>query len=709
MVNTRLRGLTPRWIAFWLSTGYSVCATLYVVVSERLLPYLVTDPARVGEFQTYRALLLVAVSAIAIFELTHRAMGSRESARVRARSGRPEKASSLRTHINVLILAVALPMVSLLGYLIYAQAAKDAQSARQAVQAGAQVAAADASRFIATARQKLQIVAERVGRQPALDSCDPAFDYFAWLNPEFTVLLLWSPQGEVLCPESRRSVRYGDAPRPPWLAQIVADHKPLVSEPYRGPLSGRWITVVGHPVFGPDRGLIGVLDLSIDLGRFAPVAAPVSSGAEVLQILDGKGRIASGRGMDERAGTEDGPISALAVRQRQGHVLSTGRDGIERIYGFAPVTGTDWVAVAGVPVDHVFARTHRDLVRASLLALALLFAVSYGSYRVSLRIERPIIVTARTAQAVADGDTEVRAPVIGPAETRVVARQFNAMLDAREHTEAELARLLEHERDARIEAERARAKLAKLRDGLEHRVALRTRELQDQNRQLESFSYAVSHDLRAPLRAIRSFSDLLQKEFGDQLTDTARDHLRRVVEAGGRMEELIDGLLRLARVSRGDLVLDSTDLSAMAREIIDELRRANPGREVEAVIDHAMTAQADRSLIRNVMENLIGNAWKYSSKRATARIEVGRTATGHGAETYFVRDDGAGFDMNHAGNLFQPFHRLHRTEEFPGTGIGLATVSRIIERHGGAVWAESVEGQGSTFFFTLQPKSTRSP
>lgn len=220
------------------------------------------------------------------------------------------------------------------------------------------------------------------------------------------------------------------------------------------------------------------------------------------------------------------------------------------------------------------------------------------------------------------------------------------------------------------------------------------------NKELESFSYSVSHDLRAPLRAIDGFSLALLEDCGHKLKSDEKEHLERVRAAARHMGRLIDDLLNLARTARYELVRSRVDLSALAREVLSELEQAEPERKLTVMIAPDQVAEGDRTLLRVVLDNLIGNAWKFTSKRLDARIEFGIQAKGT-RTAYFVRDNGAGFDMRYAGKLFGAFQRLHTESEFPGSGIGLATVQRIIHRHGGRVWAESVLGEGATFYFEI--------
>ena len=251
-----------------------------------------------------------------------------------------------------------------------------------------------------------------------------------------------------------------------------------------------------------------------------------------------------------------------------------------------------------------------------------------------------------------------------------------------------------------LDAERARDEV--LRD-LEARVAARTAELAVANRHLQAFSYSVSHDLRAPLRAILGFGSELAERAAERHDPEDKKMLGRVLDAGHRMNELIDGMLMLGRVVEADLAKDTVNVSTLASEVVRELRASEPSRSanVDIVIEPELHAFADRVLLRSVFENLLGNAWKFSSQRPRARIEVGVSGESDGAPIFFVRDNGAGFDMRHAERLFGVFQRLHRQDQFAGTGVGLATVERIIARHGGRIWAESTPDQGATFFFTL--------
>jgi light-regulated signal transduction histidine kinase (bacteriophytochrome) len=235
---------------------------------------------------------------------------------------------------------------------------------------------------------------------------------------------------------------------------------------------------------------------------------------------------------------------------------------------------------------------------------------------------------------------------------------------------------------------------------LERRVAERTRQLESANRELEAFAYAVSHDLRAPLRSMSGFSQILQENAPPGLDEKSRHYLQRIHDASQRMSSLIEDLLNLSRIGRSELTARPISLSQVAAEAAAAIRERHPTRAVQLEIADGMQVNADARLLRIALENLLSNAWKYTSRAAQPAVAVG-VQTGDQGPVYFVRDNGVGFDMKYADKLFVPFQRLHPEAEFPGSGIGLVTVQRIIARHGGRVWADAKPDEGATFYFTL--------
>jgi PAS domain S-box-containing protein len=247
----------------------------------------------------------------------------------------------------------------------------------------------------------------------------------------------------------------------------------------------------------------------------------------------------------------------------------------------------------------------------------------------------------------------------------------------------------------------AEDKIRKLNLELERRVQERTVQFEVANKELEAFAYSVSHDLRAPLRALDGFSKALLEDYQDQLDEQGKYYLLRIQEAAHRMGQLIEDLLNLSRVTRREMNLEPVDLSALTLQVVDELQPQAVGRKIEVDITPNLRARADRNLMKIALENLINNAYKFTGNQPQAHIQVGKVEQA-GENVFFVRDNGAGFDMAYADKLFTPFQRLHSVQEFPGTGIGLVIVQRIIARHGGRLWPEAAVGQGATFYFTIQ-------
>jgi PAS domain S-box-containing protein len=243
--------------------------------------------------------------------------------------------------------------------------------------------------------------------------------------------------------------------------------------------------------------------------------------------------------------------------------------------------------------------------------------------------------------------------------------------------------------------------ITKLNAELEQRVMERTRQLEALNRELEAFSYSVSHDLRVPLRHIMAYTEALKESLGHEQAIENDELIEKIRTYTQRMDNLISSLLGLSRIANQRLARSEVDLSAMAHLIADELRQSQPSRQVAFTIADGIIVEGDALLLRSVLENLLGNAWKYTSRNLTAQLEFGAVQQADGSRAYFIRDDGAGFDMTYAEKLFGAFQRLHSEKEFPGIGVGLATVQRIINRHKGRVWAESTVGKGAIFYFTL--------
>src|SRR5450830_751796 len=258
-----------------------------------------------------------------------------------------------------------------------------------------------------------------------------------------------------------------------------------------------------------------------------------------------------------------------------------------------------------------------------------------------------------------------------------------------------------YDRERRLQGVFAAARDVTERNRLEEQVRRRTVEVEAANKELEAFSYSVSHDLRSPLRSIDGFSQAFLEDYGPLVPPEGREDLERVRRATQRMGQLIDDMLLLSRVTRREMHMEKTDMSALAAEVAGELALGSPQRDVQLTIEPGMTTTGDPQLLRIVLVNLLGNAWKFTSKREHAHVSVGTVQDPEHGPAFFVRDDGAGFDLQYKDKLFVAFQRLHGQDEFPGTGIGLATVLRVARRHGGDVWAEGEIDRGATFYFTI--------
>jgi signal transduction histidine kinase len=373
----------------------------------------------------------------------------------------------------------------------------------------------------------------------------------------------------------------------------------------------------------------------------------------------------------------------------------------KRVLGDGEILGTVYLRTHYALYDRLYGYLGIGVIAALLSMLA--------AYLLSRRLQRavtnPLRAIADIAQKVThERDYSLRVQKLSDDEIGHLADAFNAMLAEIGRATLELqAANRELEREVR-ERGRAEQEVLRLNAELERRVVERTAQLEYTNRELESFCYAVSHDLRGPLRSIDGFSQALLQDCLPQLPADGQRFLQRIRASTQRMGQLIEDLLTLSKVSRGELRKLEIDVSDLARHAVAELAQREPARKVEVAVWDGMQAQADPRLLRAALENLIANAWKFTAKTEQPRLEIGCLRDGE-RSTYFVRDNGVGFDMAYADKLFGAFQRLHSEKEFPGTGIGLATVQRIVHRHGGRIWANAAQGKGATFFFTLAPEA----
>lgn len=514
------------------------------------------------------------------------------------------------------------------------------------------------------------------------------------LHADYLLIAVAGPDGRVIVSSTTETGTVNVADRT-FFQRAVRSKGLVVSDYQVDPVVGRPMIAVTYPVYGPQGDLIAVEYIALETSSLRARLSAAGAKYTVENLVDSAGTlVARWPALPESEGRvlSEAALVRAVLNEATGTVTVAGLDGVVREYFFAPVFPTgegDLHLAVGFSADELLAdqRASFNLTLsgfAGVAILALVVAWLVGTYSVY----RPMRKLGAAAARLAEGDLSARAGVsTGAGEIDDLSVRFDAMAEAIEHQVGELA-----------EARRAQEAL---NSELEERVRRRTAELLASNKELEAFNYSVSHDLRAPLRAIDGFSQALLEDQADRLDDAGRADLTRVKAAANRMDELIDSLLALSRLTRVEMDIQNVDLSRLAGDVLAELRGRDPGREVGVAIQPGVAGEADAVLVRSVLENLLGNAWKFTAKTPDARIEFG-TVSIDGENVYFVKDNGAGFDMAYSDKLFGAFQRLHDQREFPGTGVGLATVARVVHRHGGRVWAEGRPGEGATFYFTLR-------
>lgn len=526
---------------------------------------------------------------------------------------------------------------------------------------------------------------------PERDACSRFLGDVLKAHPQYTGILTINPDGRLYC-DSLRTGRDLDLNDRRYFRDVQRADNPLAVEPVFGRLTGIAVMQVAYAARSDAGALRFVLLASVNLEQIMRSRAktlPLDDA--VIALVDSTGTVLSWQpGGDKLRGTSmaDTPLFRFAMAQGDNRVQSEITvGGVPRLWAASalpeyPDAGLR--VLVGVSRRGLLEEANRNLGRSLLVMALVLLAAFIGAWALSeLGVRRQIARISAALNRFSNGDFDARIGKPYP------GGEIGGLMAAIDRDFG----LIQEQRDI----------INRLNADLERRVAERTAELEAANKELESFCYSVSHDLRMPLRHIDGYIRLLAEESGDRLPAESQRYLQVVTEAGRNMGRLIDDLLAFSRMGREALKEDRVDLDALLKETIDMLQPEIQGRNIVWKLSPLPAVRGDRSMLRQVFANLLGNAIKYSRPRNPAEIEVGCAGDADGRRVIFVRDNGVGFDMQYADKLFGVFQRMHRADQFEGTGIGLANVRRIISRHGGRVWAEAEEGRGATFYVTLRP------
>lgn len=610
------------------------------------------------------------------------------------------RAFSLRVRLLLLGLLTLIPAF---GFVLYStlEQRRDAEDrAREDALRLLQLAALQQKQMVNGARRQLLTLAQLpiVRDRSLAGPCNRTFARLREQHRHYNNFGVADLRGQIHCSGAPLKTPVNIADRD-YFRAAVATRDFSISDYQIGRVVNKSVVAFGQPVLDDAGAVQGVAFVAIDLmAWFRDMAAGASlpPGAS-LSLVNDRGTILARHPDPEQwigKTLPDRPLlAAIATGPQTGRIEDLGIDGVRRLYVFTPVHASPAgrvYLIAGIPSAELYTDANQAFLGglAGILLVATLVGAAawFGGSRLILSPVRALTEAARKLGA---GDLGARTRLPHTAdELGQLAHSFDAMAATLEQRVEQL--------------HIAQDKLRQMNEGLERRVAERTVELEAANKELEAFSYSVSHDLRAPLRSIDGFSQALAEDYPDKLDDQGKNYVQRVRAATQRMGHLIDDLLQLSRVARADMKRETVDLSTLVMSAVEELREAQPGHTVEVVLQPGLTAEGDPKLLRVLLTNLLNNAWKFTGKIERPCVEFGATRE-NGKPVYYVRDNGAGFDMQYAHKLFGAFQRLHAMNEFPGTGVGLAIVQRIARRHGGEVRAEGRPGEGATFYFTLQP------
>jgi signal transduction histidine kinase len=577
------------------------------------------------------------------------------------------------------------------------------QNSRQALydtivsnnRASSDVVAEFTRRYVEDAQMSARELASRPGIIRAVlnntpEQVEPQLVHFLKTNTRSDTVSIYDTTGNlwtsgVTSPVNRRR----SASDREWFQQVIATGKPYLGVPVIARSTGTATAPYGVPIFDESGLVRAVLVMGIRLAVLSDAMALLrSSFAEQPSLVDLRqgGIILADLNPDRllKPAGGDKEMLRLMLAGKRGKLEIEDSKGQWQLGVFSPVPGVPWAIRILQPIDEAFAPVTEMTRKVIFSVVAVLLLTAAMGWWSATRVSHPLIQLRNAVAGLSGEDGTQRVNFPQADEIGELGRTFNQMADT----------IVAKEKDLR-----------KANEELEQRVAERTAQLEAANKELEAFSYSVSHDLRAPLRAVDGFSRILLEEHASQLSEEGQGFLRRVRDNAVNMGQLIDDLLTFSRLSRQPLKKQNVVTADLARQVLDELKQEQNGRHVDASVADLPQCEGDPKLLKQVFVNLLSNAFKYTRKREVSRIEVGSEKI-NGETVYFVKDNGAGFSMSYADKLFGVFQRLHRSEEYEGTGVGLAIVQRVIHRHGGRIWAEATVDKGASFYFTLSGGNT---
>jgi len=604
---------------------------------------------------------------------------------------------SIRTRLLLLILLVLIPALVLVLKSNVDQQRLKKDQVRQRVTGTTKVAAANEEQLINRTRQILETLQ---GFSFLVLSSNRAFSDFNFknltlLSPDYLDFGLIEPDGTLFssAKETNRSPNLSTTA----VYRAVRERNGFAMGGLDDLSGSRDAVSFGMPVNDEKGELRRIVYASLKLNVMHSVLThiPVTTNGIIMLISpDGMilGRHPSpstwvGRNVAKEKFTE------TLLKTKSGVFEMNGLDGIERLYASETISDENhpllYVTI-GFPLKSTFAEANQDFYSnlGTLIALAVVLLAAAWLISNKLLLE-PINAVISASIRLADGDLTARTGLKGSSEIHQLASNFDRMAESLALRDAEL--------------KRAHQEIVSMNADLERKVEARTIELSNANQELEAFSYSVSHDVRAPLSSIAGFSEILFEDYARQLSPAGLSHVNRIRKSVVRLQRLVDDLLRFARLGKQGLKLQMTDLNMVVREVIAGFERELAGRDVTFDVTHLPTIECDRGLVTQVFWNLIANAIKFTGPRQHAVISIGETSQ-QGETVLFVRDNGVGFNMKNAGKLFGAFQRLHRHDDFEGTGVGLATAQQILLKHQGRIWAHAEPDRGATFYFKLEPE-----